>query len=298
MKQFALVLSLLLVSASLSQAQYGALTKEQRIYYTQENPFDRFEDGRPNVPDDLLKRMKEVSIEEAWGVLRGKGYKDQFVGNWMNIHPDRVFVGRAVTASFVPARPDLQKQTNELGKKDGRIGAQNSWVIDTLQENDVIVIDLFGKVKDGTFAGDNLATSIAAKTKTGMIVDGGVRDLDGIYDIDNFNAFVRGVDPTAIADVTLMGINIPIQIGQATVMPGDVVLARREGVIFIPPHLVEEVVKESEDVRLRDEFGHLRLREGKYTPGQIDRKWTDDIEADFKQWIEQRQKSSEEKPQP
>ncbi len=171
-----------------------------------------------------------------------------------------------------------------MGEKDNRIGAQNSWVIDTLVKNDVIVVDLFGKIKEGTYAGDNLATAIYTRSKTGMVIDGGIRDLDGIFEIPNFSTFIRGVDPTGIADVTLMGINIPIRIGHATVMPGDVVLGRREGIIFIPPHLAEKVVTRSEDVRLRDEFGHQRLREGKYTPGEIDRKWTPNIEEDFEGW--------------
>lgn len=279
---------LLLMSANLAFCQYGTFTKEQRILYTAKSPFERFEDGRPKVPDDIIERMKKVTIEEAWEVLQGEGYRYQFEGDWMNIHPELVLVGRAVTAAFVPKRPDLEEVTNELGKQDNRIGAQNSWIIDTLVENDVIVVDLFGKVKEGTYAGDNLATSIYSKSKTGMVIHGGIRDLDGIFDIPNFCVFVRGVDPTGIKDVTLMGINIPIRIGQVTVMPGDVVLGRREGVIFIPPHLAQKVVERSEKIRLQDEFGHQRLREGKYTPGQIDRKWTPEIEADFEQWKKER----------
>jgi len=283
-RYFILSIALLFLVQPLAFAQYNALSKETRILYTRQNPFDRFEDGRPKVPDDLLKRMKDVSIEEAWQVLKSHGYNNQFEGDWLNIHPDRVLVGRAVTAAFLPKRPDVDGITNELGKSDKRVGAQNSWVIDTLVENDVIVIDLFGKIKDGTYAGDNLSTSIATRSKTGMIVYGGVRDLDGIFAIPDFSVYVKGLDPTAIAEVTLAGINIPIRIGSAVVMPGDVVLGRREGVIFVPPQFVKEVVETSEKIRLRDEFGHQRLREGKYTPGQIDRSWTSDIEADFEQW--------------
>ena len=283
-KKLPLIIALTFLTAWPAFAQYGALSKEQRILYTQQNPYERFEDGRPRVPDDILERMKKVTIEEAWSVLRRNGYHHQFEGDWMNLHPDRILVGRAVTAAFMPQRPDVHQTTNELGKKDNRIGAQNSWVIDTLVENDVIVVDLFGKIKEGTYAGDNLATAIYTRSKTGMVIDGGIRDLDGIFEIPNFSTFVRGVDPTGIADVTLMGINIPIRIGHATVMPGDVVLGRREGIIFIPPHLAEQVVTRSEDVRLRDEFGHQRLREGKYTPGEIDRKWTPNIEEDFEGW--------------
>ena len=290
--RFGLFFMLCIFQSLITAAQYGTFSKEERILFTQNNPFERFEDGRPKVPDEWLERMKLVSIEEAWGVLRRHNYNSQFEGNWMNLHPERVLVGRAVTASFMPLRPDVQELTNELGKKDGNVGGQNSWVIDTLMENDVIVIDLFGKVKDGTFAGDNLANSISAKTKTGMVINGGIRDLDGIFELPNFNAFVRGVDPTAIANVSLMGINIPIRIGEVTVMPGDMVLGRREGIIIIPPQYVQEVVERSEDTRLRDEFGHQRLREQKYTPGEIDRRWSPEIEADFEQWKKAREKSN------
>lgn len=290
LKFFVLISTVVFLSSNVSFAQYGTFSKEERILYTPQNPYDRFEDGRPRVPDDILERMRPVTIEEAWDVLRSHGYHHQFEGNWFNLNPDTVLVGRAVTAAFFPRRPDVNAVTTELGKADNRIGPQNSWVIDTLVENDVLVIDLFGKIKEGTFAGDNLATAIFAKSKTGMIVDGGIRDLDGILEIPGISVFVRGVDPTALADVTLMGINIPIRIGEVTVMPGDVVLGRREGVIFIPPHLAREVVERSEDIRLRDEFGHERLREGKYTPGQIDRTWTKEIEEDFQQWKKARQK--------
>lgn len=266
--------------------------REQIIALTPQCPFDRFGDGRPRVPDELLKRMELVTTEEAWGVLRKHGYHYQFAGDWLNLHPAQVLVGRAVTAVFMPARPDVQAVIQQRGETEGRIGGQNSWVIDTLVENDVIVVDLFGKIKNGTFAGDNLGTAIQARSKTGMVIDGGIRDAQRIYEMPGFSVFVRGVDPSAIADVTLMGINVPIRIGEATVLPGDVVLGTREGIIFVPPHLAQEVVERSEDVRLRDEFGHQRLREGKYTPGEIDRAWPQAIETDFAAWRSARPSAS------
>lgn len=263
-------------------------SREQIMALTRPWDGERFPDGRPRVPDDILERMKLVTTEEAWGVLRQNGYNFQFAGGWLNLHPEQTLVGRAVTAVFLPARPDMQAAIQEQGEAEGRVGGQNSWVIDTLVEHDCIVVDLFGKIKNGTFAGDNLGTSIHAKTGTGMVIDGGVRDVQRIYEIPGFAVFVRGVDPTAIADVTLLGINVPIRIGEATALPGDVVLGTRTGVIFIPPHLAKQVVERSEEIRLRDEFGHQRLREGKYTPGQIDRKWSPEIEEDFAGWRQAR----------
>ncbi|MBM3265549.1 MAG: RraA family protein [candidate division Zixibacteria bacterium] len=242
---------------------------------------ERFPDGRPRVSDSIVERMKLVTIEEAWGTIHGHGYQQQFAGDWMILQPERTLVGRAVTGMFVPSRPDLQRAVQEQGQAQSCVGGQNSWVIDTLQENDVIVIDLFGKVKDGTFAGDNLGNSIYAKTKTGMVIEGGVRDLQRLNEVP-MASFVRGVDPTAIRDVTLLGINIPVRIGkEATVIPGDIVLGTVEGVVFIPAHLAEQVVVESEETRLRDEWGHAMLREGRYLPGQVDGAWTDQMNEEF-----------------
>jgi len=266
-------------------AQVVVFSRDELLEYTSLWTGDRFPDGRPKVPDDIIERMKNVSVEEAWGVLRRHGYNHQFDGGWQTTIKDPVLVGRVVTGVFMPLRPDVNNRINEKGKRDGRIGAQNSWIIDTLVEGDVLVIDLFGKIVDGTFAGDNLANSINARSGKGFIVDGGCRDLDGILEISDYPVFVRGWDPSYIKDVMLMGINCPIRIGRATAIPGDIVLGGREGVLFIPPHLAEEVVVTSEIVRLRDEFGHKRLREGKYTPGQIDTKWTEEIEKDFENWL-------------
>src|SRR5918998_3413435 len=195
-------------------------------------------------------------------------------------------VGRAVTAQFVPHRPDYHDAVQQTGLGEGRgaSGGQNSWIIETLQTNDVMVVDIFGKVKDGTVVGDNLGTAVRSRTRAGAVIDGGIRDYQGLVQLEDVNFFVRGVDPTAIADVTLAGINIPIQIGDATVLPGDVVLGTPTGVIFIPPHLAQEVVERSEDIRVRDEFGKSRIAEGTYTSGEIDTAWTEDIEADFQAW--------------
>ena len=251
---------------------------------TRLSAFPRDKNGRSLVPDDLLERMKLVTTEEAWVVLRKHGYHHQFEGNWFQTHPDRILVGRAVTAMMLPYRPDFHELVEETGKAEGRIGGQNSWVIDTLEKNDVMVVDMFGKIKDGTFVGDNLSTSLQKRTQAGAVLHCGIRDFQGVRELDNVAIFCRGLDPSAIADVTLAGINLPIRIGAATVLPGDVVLGTPTGVIFIPAHLAQEVVESSEDVRVRDTFGKLRLSQGRYTPGEIDRAWSAEIETDFQAW--------------
>lgn len=263
---------------------------ERVAQWTPNNPFDRLSDGRPNVPDDLLERMKLVTNDEAYNILeRRNGFKYQFEGGWYNLHPDRVVVGRAVTARFVPLRPDVNDVLVAYGQEHSLAGGQNSWVIDKLQRGDVLVVDLFGKVRDGTFIGDNLGTAVSARTGTGIIIDGGIRDLMRVRELDDFNVFCRGVDPSAIYEVTLVEVNGPVRIGSATVMPGDVVLGTREGVTFVPPHLAEAIVEYSEDVRTRDVFGKSRIAEGVYTSGQIDVSvWAEPIEADFQNWLKSR----------
>jgi regulator of RNase E activity RraA len=262
------------------------ISQEMMKFYTEEWTGERFPDGRPKVSDDLLNRLKNISIEEAWGVLRGEGFNNQFEAGWKVLHEGEVFVGRALTAQYMPLRPDVNKRILDQGHKNGQIGASNSWPIDALQEGDVYVADGFGKVINGTLIGDNLGNSIYAKSKTGVIFDGGARDVEGLAQIQGFNAFVRDWDPSYIMEMMLTGINYPVRIGRATVFPGDAVLAKKEGVIFIPAHLLEKVVITSEFIGLKDKFGHQMLREGVYTPGQIDGKWSDDIKEAFLKWID------------
>ncbi len=261
-------------------------TAEELTYYTREWEGERFEDGRPMVPDEILARMEKVSIEEAWGVLRSKGYYNQFESGWVMIHEDQPMVGRALTAHYMPSRPEVMERFTEKGHQEGQVGAMNSWPIDALVQGDIYVADGFGKVVDGTLIGDNLGNAIYANSGNGVVFDGGSRDLEGLSRIDGFNAFVRGFDPSYLMESMLMGINVPIRIGRATVFPGDVVLAKKTGVLFIPAHLAEEVVERAEFIMLRDVFGHEMLKKGTYTPGQIDGRWTDEIKEAFLQWVE------------
>ena len=280
------LLSALVVGGTPATPKMSVAAVDRVQLYTSTWQGPRLSDGRPKVPDDILQRMKNVSIEEAWAIIRNEGYHNQFEGNWQILHQDVPVVGRALTAQYMPARPDLKKMIDEQGKAEGRIGASNSWPIDMLQKGDVYVADGFGKVVDGTLIGDNLGNSIYAKSGNGVVFDGAVRDIEGLGEIQGFNAFVRGWDPSFLQESILTGINVPIRIGRAICLPGDVVLAKREGVLFIPAHLAEKVVKSAEAIMLRDRFGHQRLKEGKYTPGQIDGRWSDEVREDFLKWLE------------
>jgi regulator of RNase E activity RraA len=288
----ALLAAVCLVSSA--RAQPGILTRDLLIQYTPAWKGKRFADGRPKVPDSILRRMKSVTLEEAWAVLRDAGFTHEYEDGWFCIHPDKVLVGRALTAQWLPGRPDIHKVIEEQGNKDHRIGGQNAWPVDMLQPGDVYVCDHFGLKENGPSIGDNVGNAIYAKSHNGIVYDGAVRDINGLKEIPDFAVFARYYDPShhfsnlsagGRLNSTMIGINIPIRIGHATVLPGDVVLGRDGGVLFIPPQLAERVVQSSEITHLRDMFGHRRLREEKYTAGQIDAAWSAPIEADFTQWL-------------
>jgi regulator of RNase E activity RraA len=289
MSRLKFLLFIFLISAMNQHAKSQQITREELVFLTPEWKGERFADGRPKVPDDILRRMKNVSQEEAWAVMKNAGYGYQVAEGWQLINPDSVLVGRAVTTTFMPARPDVWGAIDARGKKAGKKG-QNSWPIDLLVKGDVYVADQFGAHRNGPTIGDNVGNAIYAKSGNGIVYDGALRDLEGLKEIGGFTSFYSSYDPSyhnppGDLNTMIIGINQPTRIRTVTVMPGDIVLGKQGIVSFIPPHLAEKVVKTSEIVRLRDMFGHLRLREGKYSAGQIDAKWTDEIEKDFSKWL-------------
>ncbi len=291
----AIVFALATPALTPAWAHEGFLSPAEVIHDTPEWKGERVADGRPKVPDAILDRMKSVTLEEAWATLRYAGYEHQYEDGWATLYPDKILIGRALTSSWIPGRLDLQKVIEADGKVEGRKGGPNAWPVDMLQQRDVYVSDHFGLKVDGPSIGDNVGNAIYARSGNGIVYDGAVRDINGLRELPNFIAFYRAYDPShhfgRIGDEgrplnsTMTSINSPTRIGHAAVMPGDVVLGRDGGVIFIPPQLAMRVVQESERTRLRDIFGHLRLKEQKYTAGQIDRGWTPEIEADFTQWM-------------
>ena len=282
-----LFISLIVLGSLISKAQRVGSSPEYVKILTAEWKGERFPDGRPKVSDAILERLKNISIEEAWGVLRNKGFMNQYEGDWTIINPEEAMTGRVVTAQYMPLRPDLEKQVKEQGKAENRAqkGGTNSWPIDMLTTGDVYVADAYGKIADGTLIGDNLGNSIYAKSQRGVVFYGSVRDQEGISEIKGFNGWIKGSDPSYIQQMMLTTINAPIRVGRATVLPGDVVLAKKYGVIFIPAYLVEDLVLTSEVTALRDEFGHLRLQEKKYLAGEIDSEWSEEIKKDFLNWV-------------
>jgi 4-hydroxy-4-methyl-2-oxoglutarate aldolase len=288
MKRLFTLFTILIVSCLIAGAQNVGSSPEYIKALTSEWNGERFADGRPKVSDALLERLKKLTLEEAWAELIEKGYQNQFEGDWHLINDDTMttMVGRAVTAQFMPTRPDLEKQVRESGKLEGRAydKATVSWAISTLLPGDMYVADGYGKPSYGTVVGSNLGNGVFAKTGRGLIVYGNVRDMEDLRKIKGFNGWVKGSHPSYMRQTILTSINAPIRVGQAVVLPGDAVLAKKDGVLFIPSNLVEHVVLTGEVTKLFDIFGQQRIKEKKYTAGEIDSKWTDAIKKDFKEW--------------
>jgi len=289
MKTKIILLAIIIFSCLFTNAQNVGSSPEYIKALTAEWKGERFPDGRPKVSDDMLERMKKLTIEEVWAELIELGYQNQYEGNWKIVDEteETTMTGRAVTAQFMPSRPDLENQVIEQGKKEGRAWEQRrtvSWAVSTLVEGDVYVADAYNKEHLGTVVGSNLGNGVYARSKRGGIFYGHVRDMEGLREINGFNAWVKGADPSYMRQTLLTSINAPVRIGNAIVLPGDAVLAKRDGVIFIPPHLVEHLVLTGEVTALFDVFGQQRIKEGKWSAGAIDSKWTEEIKKDFREW--------------
>jgi len=272
------------------QAQHIAATPEYIKALTADWEGERFDDGRPKVSDNLLERLKKITLEEAWAELIELGYHNQFEGDWklINENENTVMTGRAVTAQFMPARTDLENQVIEQGKQEGFAWQQRrtmSWAISTLVEGDVYVADGYLKPSYGTIVGSNLGNGVYARSKRGIIAYGHVRDMEGLREIEGFNGWIKGSDPSYMRKTLLVNINHPTRIGEAIVLPGDAVLAKKDGIIFIPAHLVEHIVLTGEVTALFDIFGQQRIKEHIYSAGEIDSVWSDKIKKDFRKWV-------------
>jgi regulator of RNase E activity RraA len=259
-------------------------TREQILFYTSQYKGERFPDGRPKVADDLLKRVVDVSIEDLWDYLRDKGYNCQFDTGFQMLHPEKPFAGRALTTQYMPLRRDMYDAIAAEGKREGRVSGNNSWPIAELTTGDMYVADGFGKIVEGTLIGSNLGSGIATRSKTGFVFDAGIRDAEENRELENMNGLYRAYDPSAWKDMTLTSINAPIRIGRATVLPGDLVLAKNDGVIFIPAFLAEDAVSHAEFIKLEDTFNFELNRAGS-NGGAFEGGWNDRKYAAFVQWI-------------
>jgi regulator of RNase E activity RraA len=250
-----------------SQAQVFSWSREEMLKYTAQNPYDRFPDGRPKVPDSILEKVRGLSAEEVLAIA-GRGYPNQFVDGMLILRPGKKLVGRALTLQLMPLRADIADVQAAEWKAKGSARLSHQTAIDMLEPGDVLVVEVAGNIEAGGIVGDNLAYYIWKKTGAGFVIDGAIRDLEGIAAFDMAGYF-RGATPPAIRNVMVTGINIPIRVGHTTVMPGDVVLGDREGVYFIPPHLAKDIVDAADITHIHDEWTRLKFDEGKYRSGEI-----------------------------
>ena len=262
-------------------------TREEMLAMTPLWKGERFEDGRPKVADRYLDALYSMTLEELWKPIFVKGYENQFV-SIKSLHPEfkedgtvnRKLIGRAVTAIYAPTRPDYFEASFAMARSLGKTGTPNQWVIDSLQERDVAVIDMYDKIYKGTFVGGNLTTAIQSKTKTGgAVIWGGIRDIEQMQKVPDVQVYYRGIDPTPIRDFVMTGYNAPLRMGDgreaAICLPGDVVYGCSGGVLFIPPHLVEEVVDGGAKTQVKDLFGFEMITQNRFTTAQIDKNtWT------------------------
>jgi 4-hydroxy-4-methyl-2-oxoglutarate aldolase len=266
---FAIVCVLALLASECAHAQLFTLSKQELMDYTAASRFDRLPDGRPKVPDSMIERARGLSSEEVWAVLHEKGFNNQYADGFQVLHPGKTLAGRAFTVQFMPLRADVDEVAENKAKARGLPRLMNQTAIDMLQPGDVLVVDLFGKKVDGTIVGDNLFYYVMRATNGGgLVVDGSIRDLDGLAEID-MPGYFRAADPTPIGNVMLTGINIPVRIGGVTVMPGDLVVGDREGVYFIPPQFVKEVLDRADETHVHDEWTKKKFDEGKYKSSEI-----------------------------
>src|SRR5436190_19926633 len=220
--KFIVILLIAIASVKQLYSQHVQITKEQLIALTPLWTGDRFPDGRPKVPDDIMKRMKSVSVEEAWAVMKNAGYGYQVAEGWQVINPDSVLVGRAVTATFMPGRPDVWKAIDSAGKKEGR-RAQNVWAVELLVKGDVYVADQFGAHRNGPTIGDNVGNAIYARSGNGIVYDGALRDVEGLKEIGGFTSFYSSYDPSyhnppGDLNTMIVGINQPTRIRMVLVI--------------------------------------------------------------------------------
>ena len=282
------LVALLAVGFAVPPVVAQTMPKDELLFLTAQWKGERFPDGRPKLSDAHVERAKHIGIDDAWTVLKNLGYTNQYEGGWKLIHNDITVTGRAVTAMFMPSRPDVETAIKERGvSKQGRKGNTNTWPIETLTKGDVYVADAFGKIGGGTLMGATLGNAIYSKTGNGVVFNGAARDLQELQNIKGFNAFVRDFHPSFLEEMVLMGLNTPIRIGSAMVLPGDLVIAHREGVLFVPAHLAEQVISTCEFVTRKDQFGFEMVKTNRYTTGQIDSQWTDEIKTEFLKWLGQ-----------
>lgn len=249
------------------------------------NPLvDVLKDKRPRVTDEQLERLKNLSIENVWGAIQGKGYRQCFVTHLKPTQPGVKLAGRALTMRYLPQRPDLDEGVRQLAKEGNWDPAFNVRAGEDANAGDVVVVELGGMVDRATFMGTMTGLGMKVKGVKGVVVDGGIRDLNEFLGWKDFPVYYAGAHASAMADQIGVEWNVPIRIGQVTVMPGDVVIGDEEGLLFFPPQLADEAIKAAENQTYNEQFKEEMLKSRKYRTRDIYPRLSPEMEKIFEEW--------------
>ncbi len=224
---------------------------------------DYLKSEKTRATDEHLKVLEELPLETVWGVIRSMGYEETFYPGMTPTLPGKRLIGRAVTIRYLPRRPDLVKAMEALAEEEGWSSKFHTRAAEESRPGDVLVVDMGGKVEGGVFFGDISALGAQMSGARGAILYGSTRDLDELKEMDGFPVFSMGFHPSGATQVGVDW-NVPIRVGDATVMPGDLVLATDEAVIFFPPEIADEVIAKSIKHRNEENYKRELVRSKKY----------------------------------
>ncbi len=239
---------------------------------------------RPRVTDEQLARIKNLQIENLWGAVQNKGYKNCFVSHLKATQPGIKMVGRATTLRYLPMRPDVDEAVQQLAKEGDWDYRFNTRGGEDANPGDVVVVELGGMVERATFMGTMTGLAIKLQKTNGIVVDGGIRDLNGFLQWKDYPVYYAGAHASAMVDQIGVEWNAPIRIGSVTVLPGDVVVGDEEGILFFPPQIADEVIKAAETQTYNEDFKEEAMRSGKYKTRDIYPRLSPAAEKEFEEW--------------
>lgn len=206
------------------------------------------------LSDAIREQLKGVAVATVSAALRKRGYVDIFIDGVQPNHEGDTMLGIAKTLRFIPFRPDLFKEYA------GGFNAQKR-AFDTVNPGEVLVIDARGVRETGT-VGDVLALRAQVRGAAGIVTDGGVRDFAAVQEFD-IPVFSQGAHPSVLGRRHVpWETDVTIACGGAAVQPGDIIMGDRDGVIVIPPFLLEEVAAEAAAQEQADAWVAARVAEG------------------------------------
>ena len=210
--------------------------------------------ARVKVSDEVLAKLKDVSIPTISGILRRLGYPNTFLSGVTPRTPSQNFAGRAVTARALPTRKDVAATQAGAASLHRR-------AFETIETGDVLVIDARGDV-GARVTGDILATRLRYRGAAALVTDGAIGDLAALQAV-GLAVYSRGVTPVSFGELHVMAdLGVPISCAGVLVMPGDVLVGDPEGVIAIPQGVAAEVAEAGIEAEQRDAFSRSKVEHG------------------------------------